>query len=141
MEQPEGGTGEVRRRRRLMRTFMGAVAVYWVALTVGALTPPVRLFLQLRRQWPGRVALGFSDQHGFGVTVDGHPVWQAHPTVLGVVAWMVGPPLLLGALWLLATRRRARSLADQPAAGLAAGAPAAGAPAPERQRAPVERGG
>src|SRR6476661_6038721 len=107
MQQPESGSGEARRRRRVVRSLTAAVVAYWVALAAIAIGPPVRLYMQLRRQWPGHVTLGVSDQYGFAVVLNEQPVWQATLSWLSAAAWIIGPPLVLWALWLLSTRRRA----------------------------------
>ena len=98
-----------RRRKRVVRAFGAVVVAYWVGLAAFALWPPVRLFVQLRRQWPGRVALAVSDEFGFAVRLDGRTVWHADLTGLEAAAWIVGPPLVLWLVWLVGTMLRARS--------------------------------
>jgi hypothetical protein len=109
MGQAGLGSKEVRGRRRIVGALSAAVVAYWAGLAVVALRTPVQLFRHLRQQSPGHATMGYTDRWGFAVTLDGHPVWQSHVSLLTATLWIAGPPLLLWLAWLITTGRRARA--------------------------------
>jgi len=87
-------------RRRGLRALVAAWTVYWVALVVWALSPPMALFVRLRERMPGRVTIGFVDDLRLRVTLDKATVWAADLSGAEALAWLVGPPLVMWIAWL-----------------------------------------
>lgn len=106
-----------------------AWGAYWLGLALVTLgRPALQVWRMSRREGAeGNVTAGIEDAVAtLNVAVDGATTWSGSASVPVILFWLVGPPLLLWALWLLLHRR---AEARGPAAvGVGSPAPALQAP-------------
>ena len=85
---------------------LGAWAVYWIGLVLVKLGPgllaAVRV-LNAPESQHGKIDVKMGDG-AFTANVAGGANWTGSASILGIVLWIAGPPLLLWLLWLV-TRR------------------------------------
>ena len=86
---------------------LGAWAVYWIGLIAVKLGAGIAAALRVMNaptSEHGSINAGMGEG-AFNVTVTGNGVhWTGSASVMSVVLWLCGPPLLLWLLWLV-TRR------------------------------------
>jgi hypothetical protein len=89
------------------RHLLGAWVVYWIALVAVKLGSGIVAALRVMNApetQHGSINAGMGDG-AFNVSVNGSGVhWAGSASVMSVVLWLCGPPLLLWLLWLV-TRR------------------------------------
>ena len=88
------------------RHLLGAWAVYWIALALVKLGSGIVAALRVMNgaQEHGNINVSMNDGT-LSATVVGDGVhWAGSASVLSIVLWLCGPPLLLWLLWLV-TRR------------------------------------
>jgi hypothetical protein len=89
------------------RHLLGAWVVYWIALVAVKLGPAIVSALRVMNAPEGdhgTINAGMGDG-AFNVAITGNGVhWAGSASVMSVVLWLCGPPLLLWLLWLV-TRR------------------------------------
>ena len=85
---------------------LGAWAVYWIALVAVKLGPAIAAAMRVSNAPPGHGKMDLSMGDGrFAANIIGDNVhWAGSASVMSVVLWLCGPPLLLWLLWLV-TRR------------------------------------
>src|SRR5215207_1547245 len=98
-----GGTDEAQRARsvRAVARLLGR------ARRLGGLAP-LSLYARIRRQMPGRTSLIFDEVLRVQIRVDHRAVWEGGPSPLELIAWLIGPPLVMWAAWLWWVGRRHR---------------------------------
>jgi len=89
------------------RHLLGAWLVYWIALVAVKLGAGIVAALRVMNApetQHGSISAGMGDG-AFNITISGAGVhWAGSASVMSVVLWLCGPPLLLWLLWLV-TRR------------------------------------
>ena len=83
---------------------LGAWAVYWIALVLVKLGPAIVAALRVMNAPEGEhgsINAGMGDG-AFNLSVVGKGVhWAGSASVMSVVLWLCGPPLVLWLLWLV----------------------------------------
>jgi hypothetical protein len=93
------------RPRHLLLAWVG----YWIVLALVTLRPAIAAFWRLTSDPDGHGTVDASVGDGIlslSVKDPGGVVWQGSASVMSIVLWFAGPPLLLFLLW-LAVRPRA----------------------------------
>ena len=98
----------MRRRRFRVRNLLLGWTAYWLALVVVGLSPAIIAIQRLASLGPGRgnVNAGISESGMYATVVqDGVTTYNGSISLLGVALLVAGPPLVMWAVFVLATAR------------------------------------